>query len=83
MDADNDSDATRRRHSSEPLRSSSTESQIDPSYTPKILKPSGPSIDLSDEISPSENLANVLVLYSGGTIGMMAHPHGAGGDSPF
>ncbi|KAK2165000.1 hypothetical protein LSH36_56g02010 [Paralvinella palmiformis] len=78
MDADNDSDATRRRHSSEPLRSSSTESQIDPSYTPKILKPSGPSIDLSDEISPSENLANVLVLYSGGTIGMMAHPHGAG-----
>ena len=51
----------------------STES-IDPSYKPKVLKRSGQSID-SNEFD-LYNQAKILVLYSGGTIGMKSHGGG-------
>ena len=51
----------------------STES-IDPSYKPKVLKRSGQSID-SNEFD-LHNQAKILVLYSGGTIGMKSHGGG-------
>ena len=46
---------------------------VDPSYKPKVLKVSGTSIGLNEYVE--KNQAKILVLYSGGTIGMRSH-HG-------
>ncbi len=48
---------------------------IDPSYTPKILKTSGVSID-HDVVGDREHERTVMVLYSGGTIGMRVNSDG-------
>lgn len=46
---------------------------IDPSYKHKLLKPSGTSIESTEW---EQNIAKILVLYSGGTIGMRSHGGG-------
>ena len=67
-----------RRHNSAPSPSKVDlpDIQIDPSYKPKILKHSGQSIDSPEEFTPEEKTYNVLVLYTGGTIGMRADTGG-------
>ena len=56
-------------------RTSSTDSVFkDPSYKQKILKLSGTSIE-SEDFNP-EKETRVLVLYTGGTIGMKVHDGG-------
>ena len=56
------------------LTSCTSAESIDPSYKPKVLKRSGQSID-SNEFD-LYNQAKILVLYSGGTIGMKSHGGG-------
>lgn len=46
----------------------------DPSYKPKVLKKSSTSFD-SDDFDP-EKETRLLVLYTGGTIGMKVHGGG-------
>ena len=57
------------------LESVESGEHTDPSYRPKLLKQLGRSID---EVQHFDflNVAKILVLYSGGTIGMRSHSGG-------
>ena len=48
----------------------SVDEQLDPSYTPKLLKATGVSIADHADFENEPNSAKILVLYCGGTIGM-------------
>ncbi len=49
---------------------------VDPSYKHKVLKHTGSSIESEDFDQFESNYAKVLVLYTGGTIGMRSHGGG-------
>ena len=68
--------AAAKQHSSRLESTTSVESVFskDPSYRHKILRRSGTSIE-SEDFNP-EKETRVLVLYTGGTIGMKVHDGG-------
>lgn len=50
--------------------------RVDPSYKPKKLKFTGTSMESSDFEFDPEKETRILVLYSGGTIGMKSYDGG-------
>ena len=49
---------------------------VDPSYEPKLLKAYNVSVDSEDIEFEASNESRILVLYTGGTIGMRVHGGG-------
>ena len=74
-DSDNDSQSNDQSHGDvvQFSLSQSEELHSDPSYKPKKLKKSGSIIENQDFEYLTEQYSRVLVLYTGGTIGMKSN----------